>query len=109
MTKKPNPIAEHKESDISGLRLFCLNTLDATAKVKCPHCQKTFDHKVVDTKMKIEAGKLLARLHKALQVDKTVINASAQAGAFAKQELTMPELKPEHKEKLAKLLHAQPS
>ena len=91
MTKKPNPIEQHKEKDLILGRSELLRIVNAVAD------------SAQAVKNKIEAIKLLARMHKALQVDKTVITASAQAGAFAKQELVMPELKPEHKEKLARL------
>ena len=62
MTKKTNPIAEHKYDDITLLRKILLTVID-TAK---------------SDKDRIEAGKLLARLHHALQVDKTKVTATAQ-------------------------------
>ena len=62
MTKKANPIAEHKHDDITLLRKILLTVID-TAK---------------SDKDRIEAGKLLARLHHALQVDKTSVKATAQ-------------------------------
>ena len=62
MTKKANHIAEHKHDDITLLRKILLTVID-TAK---------------SDKDRIEAGKLLARLHHALQVDKTSVKATAQ-------------------------------
>ena len=97
MTKKKNPIDEHKEKDLNLGRDELLKIINGDAE------------NATAVKNKIEAIKLLARMHKGLQVDKTVVNANAIAGTFAKQELTMPELKPEHKERLANLLNAQSS
>jgi len=97
MTKKKNPIEVHKEKDLNLGRDELLKIINADAD------------NATAVKNKIEAIKLLARMHKGLQVDKTVVTANAQAGTFQKQELTMPELKPEHKERLANLLNAQPS
>ena len=97
MTKKKNPIDEHKEKDLNLGRDELLKIINGVAD------------SATAVKNKIEAIKLLARMHKGLQVDKTVVSATAQAGAFSKQELSMPELKTEHKEKLANLLNAQSS
>jgi len=97
MTKKKNPIDEHKEKDLNLGRDELLKIINGVAE------------NATAVKNKIEAIKLLARMHKGLQVDKTVVSATAQAGEFSKQQLSMPELKTEHKEKLANLLNAQSS
>ena len=91
MSKKKNPIDEHKEKDLNLGRDELLKIINGDAE------------NATAVKNKIEAIKLLARMHKGLQVDKTVVNANAIAGTFTKQELTMPELKPEHKGRLAQL------
>lgn len=103
MTKKPSPIEEHKEPDIKQIRELQLAIMESTGELKCPHCNKTFVHQLVDIKNKIEASKLLSRLHKALQVDRIVATATTTA---QQAMLVKPELKPELKEKLNKLLNA---
>ena len=68
MTKKLSPIEEYKGADlILGRKelLKIINKDSATGQ---------------DIKNKIEAIKLLARMHKALQVDKTIVKADAKAG-----------------------------
>ena len=99
MTKKKITIDEHKELDVRMCRdelVALIQSIPLTANASA-------------LKVKVEAIKSLGRFHHALQIDKTVVNANAIAGTFAKQELTMPELKPEHKERLANLLNAQSS
>ena len=68
MTKKLSPIEKHKEKDLilgrdELLKIINSDSPNATA-----------------VKNKIEAIKLLARMHKALQVDKTIVKADAKAG-----------------------------
>jgi hypothetical protein len=95
MTKKKSPIAEHKEDDLTLGRDELLKIINGDSD------------NATAVKNKIEAIKLLARMHKALQVDKTVVNTKVEQ-AQAQQALVMPELKPELKAKL-ELLHAEPS
>ena len=104
MTKKKSPIGPHKEKDAWALRELYLAIINATAKIKCPHCQETFDHRIIDVKNKIEAGKMLARMHHLLQVDKTVVNTKVET--LQAQALAKPELKPELKDTLKNLLNA---
>jgi len=97
MTKKKNPIESHKEDDLILGRDELLKIIEEDAP------------NATAVKNKIEAIKLLARMHKALAPDKTIVKAEAKAGAFNQTELTMPQLKPEHKERLHNLLNAKPS
>lgn len=64
-TKKPSPIEEHKVADLILGRQELIDVINAESTnatmVKC----------------KIEAIKLLARMHHALQVDKVVAKATA--------------------------------
>ena len=69
MTKKTNPIAEHKHDDIVLLRDILLAIIDTP---------KSSQTSAQAGKNRIEACKLLARLHHALQVDKTKVTATAQ-------------------------------
>ena len=69
MTKKANPIAEHKHKDIILLRDVLLAIIDTP---------KSSQTSAQAGKNRIEACKLLARLHHALQVDKTSVKATAQ-------------------------------
>jgi hypothetical protein len=94
MTKKKSPIEEYKEDDLTLGRDELLKIIEGDSD------------NATAVKNKIEAIKLLARMHKALQVDKTIVNTKVEA--LQQQALAMPELKPELKEKLA-LLHAKPS
>ena len=94
MSKKKSPIEVHKEKDLILGREELLKIINADAD------------NATAVKNKIEAIKLLARMHKGLQVDKTVVNANAQVNALQQQALAKPELKPELKESLKNLLHA---
>lgn len=96
MTKKKSPIETHKEKDLILGRDELLKIINANAP------------NATAVKNKIEAIKLLARMHKALQVDKIIAKADATAGAFTQKELKKPELKPEHQKRLARL-HAPTS
>jgi hypothetical protein len=95
MTKKKSPIAEHKEDDLTLGRDELLKIINGTAD------------NATAVKNKIEAIKLLARMHKALQVDKTVVNTKVEA--LQQQALVKPELKPELQETLKNLLNVKPS
>lgn len=97
MTKKKTNIEQHKDADLDLGRDELLKIINADAE------------NASAVKNKIEAIKLLSRMHKALAPDKTIIKAEASAGAFNKTELTMPELKPELKERLHSLLNVKPS
>ena len=99
MTKKPNPIEQDKEPDLIMCREHLVELIKSIA----------VDASASALKVKVEAIKSLGRFHHALQVDKTTIKANAQAAAFTKQELVIPQLKPEHKERLANLLDAKSS
>jgi hypothetical protein len=93
--KKTSPIDVHKEDDLILGRTELLKIINANSD------------NATAVKNKIEAIKLLARMHKALQVDKQVI-ATATANAQQAQALAKPELKPELQEKLNRL-HAPSS
>jgi len=87
-----SPIKKHKENDITELREVLLEIVRTDTATK---------------KDRIEASKLLARMHHALQVDR--VTATANAGVLQSQisKLEKPELKPELQERLKKLLDAK--
>ena len=67
---KKSPIENHKEKDVQLLRttmLSIINDEDATKKDRT------------------EAAKLLARMHHALQVDRTTVKATAKTEALPKK------------------------
>lgn len=97
MTKKKSSIEQHKEADLDLGRDELLKIINAEA----PNASAV--------KNKIEAIKLLSRMHKALAPDKTIVKAEASAGVFSQQALVMPELKPELQNTLKNLLDAKPS
>jgi hypothetical protein len=68
MTKKTNPIEKHKEDDLKLGREKLLEVINREAT------------NATMVKNMIEAVKLLARMHKALQVDKVIAKAEAKAG-----------------------------
>ena len=81
MTKKLVPIDHHKEKDLRLIREEMLKTIKSDTAT---------------AKDKTDASKLLARMHKALQPDKTVERVSSRLGK--------PKLKDEHKTELSKIL-----
>jgi hypothetical protein len=92
MTKKKSNIEQHKEKDLNLGRDELLKIINADAP------------NATAVKNKIEAIKLLARMHKGLQVDKTVVNTKVET--LQAQALAKPELKPELKATLKNLLNA---
>ena len=85
MTEKKTPISEHKDKDVKLLRTTLL------AFIKDDNLPK---------KDRTEAAKLLARLHHALQVDKTV---TAKAVATQAQKMEAKLSAAEEKELQAQL------
>ena len=82
-----SPIKKHKEDDITELREVLLEIVRTDEATK---------------KDRIEASKLLARMHHALQVDRVTATATAkQAQVQANNTLTKAE-----EEKLEKILNA---
>ena len=83
MPKLTKSINEHREDDLKLIRQVCLDILNSKE-------QK-------NEKAKVEAGKLLGRLHQALQPDKTYVKSSPKP--------TKPKLKPEHAKSLQEILN----
>jgi hypothetical protein len=79
MTKKLSPIEKHKTADLILGREELLKLIEADAP------------NATAQKVKVEAIKLLARMHKALQVDKVVATATANAQQ-AQQQLAPAEM-----------------
>ena len=90
MTKQPTPISEHKDEDVKLLRETLLDIIKGKDLAK---------------KDRIEAAKLLARLHHSLQIDRS-ITAQAISGTQFKG-LKKPELKPELQKRLKGILGVQ--
>ena len=80
MTKKLVPIGNHKEKDLRLVRIKLLEIINSD------------DSKAKDI---TDASKLLARMHKALQPDKTIERTT---------RTDKPRLKDEHRADLAKIL-----
>ena len=78
--KKPSPIEEHKTADLilGRDKLLTIIKGDATNATMVKNI--------------IEAVKLLARMHKALQVDKIIATATAKAGAAAAVQQLPPDV-----------------
>lgn len=96
-TKLVKEFNEHKQDDLALIRKVCIGIL--THETQCPHCKKMIigvsPEGATEQKAQVEAGKLLGRLHKALQIDKQVVKESTRT--------TKPKLKPSHKKDLEEI------
>ena len=85
MTEKKTPIIDHKDEDVKLIRLMLL---------------KIINDEEVPKKDRTEAAKLLARLHHALQIDRSVTKD------IAKKAQKLEKLSKEDEGKLKQLLDA---
>ena len=87
--KKPSPIDQHKDKDLKLIREKLLKVIESEPAT------------ATEVKALVEAGKLLARMHHALQIDKAVQKISENKNkAF---DATPPKISPELQARIEEL------